>query len=350
MPAAVMPGSWVSGPARAASVAVSAREVVFLNGRDRIHGTLEVPAYTTGQRIPGVVLIAGSGPTDRNGNAPASAINHIDILRHFADALAADGVASLRYDKYGTGRTGVATHPNPATVGFNLYVSAARAAFRYLAARPEIDSHRVAILGHSEGGLIALILGNRLTAAPAPRALILAAPPGLPILETIRDQVSHALDLGVQSGGITRANADEALAELDRIIAQLKQQGTVPTVIQTPGYASTFNSINAKFLSQEESYDPQALAARLRRAMPVLILHGTVDVQVTESDIHALQQAFETSGHTRAALYDLPQVDHEFKEVRGTPNPNPLIDYTNPALRFSRAAEARLKAFVRSSL
>jgi uncharacterized protein len=347
---ACIPGHALAAREERSAAPPTIRHVVFSSGRDRIFGTIEIPARAARRRVPGVLLIAGSGATDRNGNSPAAFFNHIDTLRHFAAVLASDGVASLRYDKFGTGQTGISGHPDPAAVGFNLYVNEARAAYRYLAARPEIDVHQLAILGHSEGGLIALILGNRLVHAPALRALGLAAPPGLPILETIREQVGRNLQTAVQTGQLSQVQADAALAELDRIIAQIKQHRTIPSSIQTPGLASIFNPVNIKFLVQDESYDPQILATHLRRTMPVLLLHGKVDVQVSESDIHGLQGALQRSGHTHAMLYDLPQVDHVFKEVRGTPHTNPLIDYDNPALSFSHAATRRLRTFVRANL
>lgn len=347
---ALVPGTGLAGRPEFTSTSSTERPVVFASGSDRVFGTLEVPARAAGHRVPGVLLIAGSGATDRNGNQPGAHLTHMDTLRHFADALAGAGVASLRFDKFGTGRTGIAGHPDPAAVGFNLYVAEARAAYRYLASRREIDARRLAILGHSEGGLIALILSNQLVRAPAPRALVLAAPPGLPILETIREQAGPALAVAVQRGGLSQEQADAALVELDRIIAQIKQQGTIPTDIQTPGWKVIFNPVNTRFLVQDESYDPQVLAHRLPRAMPVLLLHGKLDVQVSEGDIRGLWNVLQRTGHTHALLYDLPRVDHVFKEIRGTPSANPLIDYNNPALPFSPAATRQLKAFVTRDL
>lgn len=342
----LVPDLGLTGYRVSASPSPIERPVVFTSGSDRVYGTFEVPAQAAGHRLPGMLLLAGSGATDRNGNEPALRLTHMDTLRHFANALAAAGVATLRFDKFGTGRTGITGHPNPAAVGFNLYVREARSAYNYLATRPAIDARRLAILGHSEGGLIALILGNQLVRAPTPRALVLAAPPGLPILETIREQEGPALAAAVQRGGLSQEQADAALAELDRIIAQIKQQGTIPTNIQTPGWKFIFSPVNTRFLVQDESYDPQVLASRLPRTISVLVLHGKLDVQVSESDMRGLWTVLHRTGHTRAMLYDLPQVDHVFKQVPGVPSANPLVDYNNPTLPFSPAATRRLKAFV----
>ncbi|MBV9280773.1 MAG: alpha/beta fold hydrolase, partial [Chloroflexi bacterium] len=277
-------------------------------------------------------------------------LDHMNTLRSFAGVLARAGVASLRYDKLGTGRTGHATRQDPSEIGFDLYLGEARAAYHFLATRPEIDPHRLIILGHSEGGLVALILASESLRDPAPRVLVLAAPPGLPILETIREQVARALIQQVQNQQITQAQADAALADLDRIIAQLKATGTIPSDIRTPGLATIFNPTNARYLTQEERYDPRTLATQVPRGLPVLVLHGKKDSQVTEADDKGLLSAFRSSGHDSAVLYDLANVDHVFKEVPGPPNPNPLVDYNNPALPFSRAAGRRLAAFLAAHL
>jgi hypothetical protein len=120
-----------------------------------------------------------SGPTDRDGDDRQ--FPHLGTNRNFARALSGDGVASLRYDKLGSGAAGIGAHPDPSDVGFDLYTQEALDAYRTLARQPGIDPHRLIVVGHREGGLFALWLADRLKGTPeAPRMLVLAAPLGRP--------------------------------------------------------------------------------------------------------------------------------------------------------------------------
>jgi hypothetical protein len=114
------------------------QEVTFTAGGVTVHGSLRLPLDATGP-VPAAVL-AGSGPTDRNGNTPLVP-GTIGTLSSLADVLAGDGVASLRYDKLGTGATGLAPYAaNLAAIGYSDFVDEARAALLFLARRPGVDT------------------------------------------------------------------------------------------------------------------------------------------------------------------------------------------------------------------
>ena len=345
-----MTGTPLTAPTTSGAVSPTqgAQEVTFTSGADTLFGTLLLPDTGQGRKLPAAVLLAGSGPTDRDGNSkiiPGS----VNTLRDFADALAGRGVASLRYDKLGSGRTGLASHTNPADIGFALFVDEARAAYTFLRMRPEIDPRRVILLGHSEGGLIALVVADQLKeGSDEPEALVLAAPPGFPYLETIRRQFTDQYTQAQHDGKVTKEQADAALIELDRAIANLKQTGKVPTDITTPALKQIFTPTNERFLAEGEKYDPRQIAATLPPTLPVLILHGTKDQQVSTADVQNLRDGFQTAGNAKATLVELPDVDHVFKEIPGTPNP--ATDYGNPALRFSVEATTRLAAFVQGNV
>ena len=324
------------------------QEITFTSGADTISGTLLLPDAGQGQKLPAAVILAGSGPTDRDGNSKLIP-GPVNTLRNFADALAGQGIASLRYDKVGSGKTGRASHTTPADVGFNLFVDEARAAYTFLRARPEVDPRRTIFLGHSEGGLIALVIADQLKGiGDAPEALMLAAPPGFPILETIRRQITDQYTQAQQAGKVTKEQADSALAEQDRAIASLKQTGKVPADITTPALKQIFTSANEKFLAEAEMDDPRQIAATLPPTLPVLVLHGTKDQPVGTADVQNLMQGFQTAGNTKAMLAELTGVDHVFKEVPGTPNP--ATDYGDPALHFSSEAMVRLAAFTKANV
>jgi fermentation-respiration switch protein FrsA (DUF1100 family) len=322
-------------------------EVSFAAGDHTVPGTLLLPRRRAGQKVPAALIVGGSGPTDRNGNSRLVP-GEVNTNRNFAAALAEQGVASLRYDKLGSAATGVPERVNPADGGFELFVDEARAAHAYLKARPEVDGGRVLLLGHSEGALIALVLADRWKAADEPRALILAAPPGMPYLDLLsrqfREQYARAQDMKQ----VTAEQAEAALAEVERVVASLRSTGALPERIWPPTVAQIFRPDTARFLAQADAYDPHALASGLPAHLPVLVLRGAKDQQVSAADAQAILEGLQTAGNTRSLGYELTDVNHVFKEVPGPPNP--AADYTNPALPFSHEAAARLADFLRSAL
>lgn len=324
-----------------------ASDVRFMSGADAVFGTLLFPTNASG-KVPGAVILAGSGPTDRDGNSKLLP-GKTDTLKDFAQVLAAHGVASLRYDKLGTGATGLASFAShPDDIGFDVYVQEAKDAVAYMRTRPDIDPNRIIVVGHSEGGLIAMVVANDLGASSGIEALVLASPPGNGYLETIEGQLRAQFSAAVQQGSVTQARADAANAQTQQIVDALKTTGAYPPGLNVtdPALQSIFSKANERFLAQAEQHDPAQEAAKLPAALPVLILHGDKDQQVSDDDIARLVGALQSSGHTKVESDQLPDVDHVFKEVPGTPNP--ATDYTNPSLPFSSAATAKLAAFVDS--
>src|SRR5437868_3351751 len=127
---------------RAALVPAADREVRFTADGTTAYGTLHIPAHRAGRRLAAALLIPGSGPTDRNGDEPPGFTPH--TLALFADVLGRDGVMTLRFDKYATGRTGMggrATAPDMAA-----YTRQAVAAYDTLRARPEADPHALLVV------------------------------------------------------------------------------------------------------------------------------------------------------------------------------------------------------------
>jgi hypothetical protein len=160
-----------------------ARELRFRSGPDTLPATLLLPDHAGGE-VPGALIISGSGPTDRDGNDRQ--FPHLDTNRNLARALSGDGVASVRYDKLGSGVAGLGAHPDPSDVGFDLFARDALDAYRTLARQPGVDPHRLIVVGHSEGGLFALWLADHLKGTPeAPRMLVLAAPLGRRYLDVV---------------------------------------------------------------------------------------------------------------------------------------------------------------------
>jgi acetyl esterase/lipase len=228
-------------------------------------------------------------------------------------------------------------------------VDEAQSAYAYLRSRPEIDPQHVMILGHSEGGLIALIIANQLKGTPdQPAALVLAAPLGSPYLETIQRQFTSQYRAAQAAGAVSQADADAAINELNAIIRSLVETQHLPATVTTPSLQQIFNPYNEKFLAQVAPWDPKQLAASLPPTLPALILHGTKDVQVSSDEVNRVYSGFQMAGNASAAFFDLANVDHVFKEIPG--DPNPAVEYIDPTLPFSHEAVDRLNTFVSGSM
>jgi hypothetical protein len=325
-------------------LAADEQEVTFKFGEDTFYGTLLIPQNAKG-KVPGVLLLSGSGPTDRDGNSRLLP-GKIDSQKYFARILADAGVASLRYDKYGTGKTGIGSYGNKlASMTFDAFVDLALAAYQYLGSRPEIDPAHLAILGHSEGGFIAMVAADRLKTATPPVALILAASLPKLYMTTLRDQIAEQYANAVKAGVFTQQQANDGMAELDRIIAQVNKDATVPEKM-SPQFTSLFAPENLKFLQNVNQYDPQKLAANLPAKIGVLVLCGRKDVQVPCDSEKLLADAFKQGGNKGMQFVELTNVNHVFKEVEGVPNP--ATDYTDPAKPFSREAGRVITEFIKA--
>ena len=318
------------------------QEIQFQSGSDTLYGTLLVPAGT--MNPPAALLIAGSGPTDRNGNSPLTTARP-DTLANIARTLADAGLASLRYDKFGAGKTGTAGRA-PTDVDFNIFTDEAAAAYAALAARPELDATRLLIAGHSEGGLLALILAQQVQSTQPPDALLLAAPLGQRFLDVLRRQLAAQFDAALAAKLITSDVHDSLIAGLDRTIASIRASGTLPSDVFTqapPALAQllgeSFPAYIGPYEQQEDSYDPAQVAASLPAALPVLILHGALDRNVNEDDIQHLLAGFQAGGNTTVQVDEFPDVNLELQQVTSTAAPS-----SSPP--FSPDVAAAITAFV----
>ena len=159
--------------------------------------------------VSAALLIAGSGPTDRDGNDRQ--YPYMDTLRTVAGWLSDDGVASLRYDKLGTGRTGAGPYAGqPAAIGVDVFEQQAAGALTFLAAQPGVRRDRLTVAGHSEGALYALLLATG-AAGPVPpiHALALLEPLSRRLLDTIAQQIDERLTAQQQAGQITPEQAQQ---------------------------------------------------------------------------------------------------------------------------------------------
>ena len=260
-----------------------------------------------------------------------------------ANWLSADGVASLRYDKLGSGQTGwgrYAAHPDQAGIG--PYEQEAVAALDFLAAQPQVDRARLAVLGHSEGGIYALLLASGL-AGPAPkvRTVVLLEPVPIRILDLLEQGPIPPVHSLVQQGQFTAAQAQS----LKQAVASLRRTGTLPAGMprELPGNQFQFPTPLLE-LAQIDRYDPAAVAAKLPADTAVLLTCSNTDASIGCAQENHLAAGLAQASARLDYIY-LDGVDHFLKEdIAGVAQTN------NQSLPFSAQLRAALKTFLASNL
>lgn len=297
-----------------ASTTFDQRPQTLETERGILRGTLLQPRTT--QPMPVVLLIAGSGPTDRDGNNPAG---HNDSLKRLAMALAREGIASLRYDKRGVAASRAAT-PNERDLSVEQYVADAAAWGRQLKADPAFD--RLILLGHSEGALIASLAAD----ASQADAVVSLAGSSRPIDQVLREQLQYRLP-------------PQLLAQSTQLLDALLAGQTVsevPDELQV-----LFRPSVQPYLISLFRQDPSAAFASLR--MPALIVQGTHDIQVGVADAQALQTA---KPDAQLALID--GMNHVLRIVPMDLKAQ-LASYDEPGLPLANALSQALVTFIKQT-
>ena len=339
-------------PASSATPAVTAsawvdQPVGFEAAGVTVYATYRHPTAPA-RGLPAVLLIAGSGPTDRNGNTPLIP-GTVGTLQALADWLSADGVASLRYDKLGSGETGLGPYAErPGSVGIAPFEAEAAAALRFLARQPGIDPARLGVIGHSEGALFALLLATGVDpensgSVPTVHALGLLEPLARRYLDVIATQIDAQVAAARRTGVYTAAQASAVTRAVTAAIGQLRTTGTVPSGLPS-ALATVFSPVNALFLSQVDRYDPGTLAARLPPGTPVLVTCSNADLQVTCGEVRQLLAGLARPP-AGTDFVPLTGVDHVLKQ---DPTGS-AANYGSP-LPFSSRLRQALRGFVQHSL
>jgi len=305
----------------AEDVPYTQEEVTFKNGDVTLAGTLTIPEGDG--PFPAIVLVTGSGPQDRDESlAPLAAIKPFRLI---ADALTRKGMAVLRYDDRGTAKsTGDFASATSAD-----FAKDASAAIDFLLTRKEIDPAQVGLLGHSEGGVIAAMLG----ATNKHLAFIISmAGPAVSGEDVLVQQNKRVLEAENSSADAIKAQLEflpklfkaiqdkdaETIRQLahDQAILQIKampedQQkkiGDIETYAkqQADAAASTYNS---DWWRMFLSYNPGDDWAKT--TIPVLAIYGTLDVQVdADQNAPAFEAAMKKAGNTDYQLTVIPKANH----------------------------------------
>jgi pimeloyl-ACP methyl ester carboxylesterase len=266
-----------------------------------------------------VLIIPGSGPTDRDGN------NRLGVngspYKRLAEALARRAVTTVRVDKRGMfGSSGATTNPNAVTI--SDYAGDVHAWVNVI--RQQTGAHCVWVAGHSEGGLVALASSQN---ADGFCGLILLAAPGRPAGEVVRDQLRLALGDG------------SMLRQATSVIEALEAGRRPDMRSMHPGLQELFAPQVHGLLISIFSYDPARLIADFHK--PVLILQGERDLQVSVADAQRLKQAAPA-----AKLVLLPDTNHVFKTVKSADTAANKAAYIKPGIPVQPEVANEIANFV----
>ena len=274
--------------------------IALKTGAGTLHGTLLLP--DTASPTPVALLIAGSGPTDRDGNNPLLPGRN-DSLKLLAEGLAPYGIASIRYDKRGIATSAAAGPRQEIDLSFDMLVEDAAGWLRLLRADPRFT--KVIAIGHSEGALIAFLAAN----AGGADGVVSIAGTARRFSDLLRAQLRPRLTISLQrqhDAILQTLERGEAVAEIPPALAPLYRPSVQPYLI------SLFRHV------------PTDILAHLR--IPTLIIAGTADLQVPPSDAEALKRA-----KPDAELLIIHGMNHVLKTVPDNA-PDALAAYSDPAL------------------
>ncbi len=296
-------------------LALAVTQVTIPGPKGPLAGTLMTAAE---KDAPVVVIVPGSGPTDRDGNSPLGVT--AAPYRLLAEALADRGVSTLRIDKRGLFGSKAAADPNAVTIAD--YAGDVRG---WAAEATKRTGRGCAwLLGHSEGALIAL------KAAQDPRGIcgvVLVAGPGRPLGDVLREQLrANPANAPILPAALAAIDALEAGKRVD--------MATLPTPLH-----GLFNAPVQGFLIDLFAHDPAKLAGGL--TVPLMIVQGGRDTQVSIVDAERLKAAAP-----RATLALLPGVNHVLKQVGDDPAANRAA-YADPSLPVAPALVEAVARFVR---
>ena len=259
------------------------------------------------------LIIAGSGPTDRNGNI-AQFTN--DSLKMLAHALAKEGISSLRYDKRGVGKSKDAGL-NESELRFEDYINDAKILVDYL--DNQVGFKNIIVIGHSEGSLVGMVASQQKNVAK----FVSIAGAGQPIDQTIREQL--------------KAQPPGVLEQSTPILDKLSEGKTVDNV--PPFLNSLFRPSIQPYMISWFKYNPQKEIAKLNK--PVMIIQGNTDIQVSIKDANKL-----ASANKKSQKVIIKKMNHIFKEAPLDTQDN-FKTYNQPELPIKSELVQAISQFVK---
>jgi alpha/beta superfamily hydrolase len=260
-----------------------------------------------------VLLIAGSGPTDRDGNQKGLTNNS---LKYLSEELVKNDIAVFSYDKriFAQMKTGTV---NEVTLTFDDFITDATAVLMFF--KNQKKYNKIIIAGHSEGSLIGMI-----AAKDKADGFISLAGAGRTIDAVLVEQISK--------------QAPFLKEETQKNLDILKSGKTFE--LKNPMLASIFRESIQPYMISWIKYNPQMELAKLQ--MPIVIINGTKDIQVSVQEAELLKKA-----KPEAELVLIEKMNHVFKEIKGDDTEN-MKSYTNPDLPIVPTLTNTITAFVKS--
>jgi uncharacterized protein len=301
------------------SIRVVEHEIEAAGPHEALRGTLLSPSEGN---VPVVLIVPGSGPVDRNGNGPGGL--QTSTWRLLAEGLLDRGIASVRIDKRGMYGSASAI-PDADDVTIEDYAADIRSWVTTI--RRQLNVNAVFVLGHSEGGLAALVAARQMADIGG---LLLVSTAGRPVGQILREQLQF-----------NPANAPY-LGNAMRILESLESGKRVDVTEIEPALLPLFRPQVQRFLMSELTIDPTALLARYDK--PVLIVQGSRDIQVPVEDARLLKQA-----NIRAELALIPDANHVLKAIHSDDLNENIAAYSNPELPLAPGIVDVITAFVENS-
>jgi pimeloyl-ACP methyl ester carboxylesterase len=277
-----------------------------------LNGTLYAPIKQN-NATKLVILIAGSGPTNRDGNQIGLTNNSLKLL---AESLVNNGIAVYSYDKrifaqMASGKL------DETSLTFDNFIDDAKAVILYF--KNQKKYHSITVAGHSEGALIGMVAANGNA-----NAYISIAGAGRPIDEVLLEQIEK--------------QAPFLKEEVEKSLATLKSGNTFE--LKNQMLASLFRASVQPYMISWIKYNPQNEIKKLQ--IPSLLINGDKDIQVSVQDAQLLQQA-----KPNAQLHIIPNMNHIFKVIKGDDTEN-KASYTNPELPICVELTSIITTFIRS--
>lgn len=278
--------------------------IINLKSEIKLAGTLTIPQQSGS--CPAVILVSGSGPQNRDEEL----LGHKPFLV-IANYLTQRGIAVLRYDDRGVGES----QGDYASAGMDEFYSDAYAAVQYLKHRPDIDKTRIGVIGHSEGGSIALMLAARKEVA---FAVTLAAPgvDGSTLMDMQREAIFRASDapeefiteynklMGeAQKLALRNDNIDKLREKITALFSGTSLQGETEKTVQ---------QLSSAEIKSILAYDPRKDLQKIK--CPVLALNGSNDLQVpAKANLQAISTGIASNGNQQVTTKEYPDLNHLFQ-------------------------------------
>lgn len=291
--------------------------IVLKQSKGVLDGTLLLPNST--KKVPVVLIVAGSGPTDRNGNSSLNVTAKSYQL--LAEGLANNGIASLRYDKRGVGKS-ASSMKKESDLTFETYIQDVQQWIDTLKKSNRFS--KITVLGHSEGSLLSMVAVQK---SPVDGYISLAGP-ARGIDEILNEQIAQ------------QPLPDSVKNEVKRNLDKLKKGETLPKLMQNMAIIMLFRPSIQPYMISWLKYVPSEEIKKVKAK--TFIIQGTTDIQVNENEGKLLAVA-----QPRAKLLLINGMNHVLKDAPADRAEN-IKTYTNPDLPLSKGMVEAVVKFVDS--